>query len=169
MPFCAYCGKAIGTIRFCPYCGRATGPVPASLVHVPRPASRLKAIFALIGVVSMLIAVLASILPWVSYPGGNVGGIQRDGKIMLALGLLGVLFGLLGLVLDSRWPFAPLALLGVSVTALAIIDIIDVSTTAGLGLSNVGIGLFVGMAVGVAAVVSGTGGVSLRSNTAARS
>jgi hypothetical protein len=169
VPFCAYCGKGIDTVRFCPYCGRAAGPVPPSLVRAPRKAFHLRAIFALTGVVSMLIVSLASFMRWVTYPGGNVAGIQRDGKMMLALGLLGALFALVGLVTDSRWPFVPLAILGVAVTALAVIDIIDVSTTAGLGLSNVGIGLFAGAAAGFAAVVSGAGGISLLTGTAAGS
>lgn len=168
MPFCAYCGKTIGTVRFCPYCGRQTGPILPSVVRVERPASRLKVAFSLIGVASMIVAVVASLLTWVSYSGVNINGLQRDGRIMLALGLMGIVSGLLGLVLDTRWPSAPLGILGVAVAALAITDILDVSTTAGLSIANVGVGLFLGAAAGLVAVVAGAGGMSLGSGTGDR-
>lgn len=168
MPFCAYCGKAIGAGRFCPYCGRQTDPALDSVLHVERPASRLEVTFSLIGVASMIVAVAASLLPWVSYSGVNVSGLQRDGRIMLALCLLGIVSGLLGLVLDTKWPFLLLAILGIAVAALAITDILDVSTTAGLSIANVGSGLFLGAAAGLAAVVAGVGGMSLGSDTGAR-
>ncbi len=116
----------------------------------------------------MIVAVAASLLPWVSYSGVNVSGLQRDGRIMLALCLLGIVSGLLGLVLDTKWPFLLLAILGIAVAALAITDILDVSTTAGLSIANVGSGLFLGAAAGLAAVVAGAGGMSLGSDTGAR-
>jgi hypothetical protein len=84
--------------------------------------------------------------------------------MMLAFGLLGILFGLIGLAIDSRWPFAPLALLGTLVTALSITDILDITGTAGLTVSNVGIGLLIGTVAGMVAVVTGAGGLSLRAD-----
>ena len=180
MPFCSACGSEITGGNFCPHCGKPTGfaqvqpdieqrsPGATQQPHAPQylspaPPARRVLIFSLIGVASMFAALLASFLPWVSYSGVTIGGLHRDGILVLVLGLVGVAFAFVAAMLKSIWPFPVIIVLGIVVAAVTITDILDLTRTVGLSLSNVGVGLFVGVAAGVVAVVAGAAGASLRS------
>ena len=173
MPYCAACGKEITWGNFCPYCAKPTGysyvlpyssPQPATVAGRTSSApARWVLICACVGAASMCAVAVASFLPWIGYSGITIGGLHRDGKLVLVLGLLGVAFAFAAAVLNSRWPFPVLIVLGVIVAAVTSTDILDVTRTVGLSLSNVGVGLFLGAAAGVIAVVAGATGSSLLS------
>ena len=186
--FCPYCGKPTGFAQVQadieqrspgamqqPHAPQYLSPAPpaayipysslqppaATQIASRAPAHRVL-IFSLIGVASMFAALLASFLPWVSYSGVTIGGLHRDGILVLVLGLMGVAFAFVAAMLKSRWPFPVIIVLGIVVAAVTITDILDLTGTIGLSLSNVGVGLFVGVAAGVVAVVAGSAGTALR-------
>ena len=187
--FCPYCGKPAGFAQVQPdieqrspgamqqphapqylYPAPPAAHIPYSSLQSPaatqiasRAPARRVLIFSLIGVASMFAALLASFLPWVSYSGVTIGGLHRDGILVLVLGLMGIAFAFVAAILKSRWPFPVIIVLGIVVAAVTITDILDLTRTVGLSLSNVGVGLFVGVAAGVVAVVAGAAGASLRS------
>jgi hypothetical protein len=184
--FCPYCGKPTGfsagppvtegqpTVQqrytpqqfyppppatYTPYSG--SGPYPVSRETRVVPAHRLF-VCAGVGAVSMSAAAAASFLPWVNYTGINFNGLHRDGRLVLMLGVLGIASAMLATVLKSRWPFPVLMVLGIAVVSVLLTDILNITRTVGLSMSNVGIGLYVGVASGAVAVVAGAAGLSLR-------
>jgi hypothetical protein len=90
-----------------------------------------------------------------------VDGLSRDGKLTLPLALLGLICSLLAIAFESRWLFIGVLAPGITLTVITLIDILDITGTAGLALSNVGVGLVLGAAAGALSVVAGAGGSSL--------
>jgi hypothetical protein len=191
VPYCAGCGKELSAGNFCPRCGKPTwSPRPAvrqySLPRYAFPAAPPADISypstsaalprrskvpvlpvltcACICALSMGAVVASSFLPWVSYSGINVGGLRRGGRLLFVLGVLGIIFATVAAVTRSRWPFGIQMVLGVAVTSVMATNIIDITRTAGLSLSNTGAGLFLGAAAGILVVVTAAVGSSLRSS-----
>jgi hypothetical protein len=118
-------------------------------------------IFGLIGAIAMATAAAAAFLPWARDSGMMVDGLSRDGKLTLPLALLGLICSLLAIAFESRWLFIGVLAPGITLTVITLIDILDITGTAGLALSNVGVGLVLGAAAGALSVVAGAGGSSL--------
>jgi hypothetical protein len=181
--FCPYCGKPTGfpvgtaDTRGQPSVEQRYSPQqfypPPPAAHTPyhphavtkmTSAVPMRRLFvcAGVGVVSMCTVAIAAFLPWVSYSGININGLNRDGRLILMLGVLGVASAMLAAALKSRWPFCVLIVSGIAVVSILLADIVNVTRTAGLSLSNVGMGLYIGVAAGMVAVVAGAAGSALR-------
>lgn len=186
--YCPYCGKPTGSDRVTPgveqqpatwqqvapryiyppppaayptYAAPAAGPRSRQVV----PVGPLRA-WALVGALSMCALIVVSFLPWARYSGIGISGWRHDGKIVFVLGLLGIACTVAAVLLKSRWPFIGLITLGVISGWIIIIDILDVIRTATLSFSNVGVGLLIGAAACLVAVVAGAAGTSLRPSPA---
>jgi hypothetical protein len=192
VPYCPSCGSKITEGKFCPYCGEPTGfsagpdtaggPPPDKMGYYPppppayypssRPPPDIKktsvvpwrqlSICSGVGIVSMCVVSVSAFLPWVSYSGANIRGLNRDGRLILILGVIGIASAVLAAILKSRWPFLVLMLTGIAVVSVLLSDVVNVTRTTGLSLSNVGIGLYLGAASGVVALVAGAAGLALR-------
>lgn len=107
----------------------------------------------------MVLVAVGSALPWAKASFGGFsatkGGLSGDGVITLIVGLLALVFFVVGLAVRARWPFAVGLVLSLIVTAVALIDTIDVA-----GDLTVGIGLWLCLAAGILGVVAGIGGLA---------
>ena len=114
-------------------------------------------------------AVIGALLPWARIdlsfgPAGlseDVDGTEGDGVITLVLGILLGAVAVLALATRgvARWAAVVGIVAAVIVTAIAIIDIVDVNRTAGdispLVDVSVGAGLWVTLIAGLAGIVGG--------------
>ncbi len=177
MPFCATCGREYGAFNFCPYCGRPSdgavarqdGKLPspplsrADPVGKPAPLPlRGVLIFGLAAALGFCAAAAAALISWIDEWGLRVSGLDRDGRLALAMALAGLLFSLLAIALRSRWPFVPAMVAGMAVSSLALLEMVDLARSAGFSISGAGTALWVSAAAGIVALVAGAGGASLR-------
>lgn len=79
-----------------------------------------------------------------------------------ALAILAVVFFIVGIVVQPRWAFVVGLILAIIFTAIFVIDMFDILGTSGLGVGNVGFGMFLGVAGGVIAAVGAIMGIAAR-------
>lgn len=176
MPFCATCGRESAAFNFCPYCGRPAvnaqarrdGQLPSPPLSHLDPVGKAAAlplrgvlIFGLAASLGFCAAAAAAFLPWIEDTGVKVSGLDRDGRLTLAVGMLGLLFCLLAIALRSRWPFVPIIIAGLTVSSVALLEMVELARTMGLSITDAGPALWISTAAGIVAVVAGAGGASL--------
>ena len=176
MPFCAWCGRESAAFRFCPYCGRLAANAQARLAgQLPSPPSsrpypvgkaallplRGVLIFGLAAAFGFCAAAAAAFLPWIEESGLRVSGFDRAGRLTLAISLAGLFFSLLAIALRSRWTFIPVIIAGLTVTAVALLDVVDLTIKAGFTITDAGPALWISAAAGIIALVAGAAGASL--------
>ena len=176
MPFCATCGRESVAFPFCPYCGRPgadvqalrEGQLPSPPLSHLDPVGKAAAlphsgvlIFGLAAALGFCAAAASAFLPWIEDSGVRVSGLDRNGRLTLAVGLIGFLFCLLAMALRSRWPFVPVMIAGLTVSSVALLEIVDLTRSTALSIADAGPALWISTAAGIVAVVAGAGGASL--------
>lgn len=122
-----------------------------------------KLIGGIIVIIMGLVVIIGSILPWATAQSAfgsiNKNGIEGDGKITLATGIIAILCGIAILVSEKNSGWIGLAVIAsIASMAVAIIDLIDVSNKLS-GVSNefiqasAGIGLYVVLVGGIVGIV----------------
>lgn len=125
--------------------------------------SQQKLIGGIIVIVMGLVVIIGSLLPWATAQSAfgsiNKNGIEGDGVITLATGIIALLCGIAILVSEKNSGWIGLAVIAsIASVAVAIIDLVDVSNKLS-GVSNeyvrasAGIGLYVVLVGGVIGVV----------------
>lgn len=138
-------------------------PPPARPVSTPGAKAKLSstgaAAFGAIGAFAMVLVAIGSALPWakVSSPlfSATKGGLSGDGVITLIVGFLALAFFAVGAAGKARWPFIVGLVLSIIISAVALIDTVDVA-----GDFTVGIGLILCLAAGAVGVIAGIGGIA---------
>ncbi|MBU4174782.1 MAG: hypothetical protein KKB90_09250 [Actinobacteria bacterium] len=113
-----------------------------------------------VGLAAMMIVMIGSFLPWAQAFYASKGGMEGDGKITLFFAVIAGAFFLVGLIGKARWPFVVGLIVTIITGAIFVIDIADVVNT--LSLSNVGSGLYVGLAGAALGLVAAVGGIAAR-------
>ncbi|MEA2169731.1 MAG: hypothetical protein QOF76_3031 [Solirubrobacteraceae bacterium] len=116
---------------------------------VPEPAATTQRDYT-IPAAAVAIAVVGSIGPWATVPGYSKGGLDGDGSIVLGLAIVAAIF--VGVArLRGRAPSrVALAICGLLIAAIGIIDIDDVNSKG----PTVGWGLWVTLVGGIAIVLA---------------
>lgn len=107
-----------------------------------------------------MLAAACSFLPWANVFFDSASGweLGSDAKISFGLAIVAGAFFLVGLISKARWPFVISLIVTILTGAVFIIDIVDVMDT--FSSSNVGFGLYVGIAVAALGLVAAIGGIS---------
>jgi hypothetical protein len=144
-------------------------PNPPGAVHLEPVTSSGIPLGAWVLLGAAIAAVIGALLPWaridVSFGtedvSANVNGTEGDGVITLVLGILLGAVAVLALATRgvARWAAVVGTVAAVVMTAIAIIDIVDVNRTAGdispLVDVSVGAGLWVTLIAGLAGIIGG--------------
>jgi hypothetical protein len=101
-------------------------------------------------------------MPWLEDASFRVGGLDRDGKVTLALAAALAVFFILAAVLSARWPFLVALALSLAAAVVCLAAVVDILATPGLLFTSVGPGLLLACAGALSAVVSSAVGVSAR-------
>lgn len=111
-----------------------------------------------------MLAAIGSLLPWVKASAFGItvtaSGWEKDGKVTIVLAVLALVFFVVGISARARWPFIVGLVISLIVSAVIIIDILDVASAS---MASVGIGMFLVAAGGIVGIVSGIGGLVRRS------
>jgi hypothetical protein len=122
-----------------------------------------KLIGAIIVIIMGLLIIIGSILPWATaqsvFGSMSKNGIEGDGKITLATGIITLLCGIAILVSEKNSGWIGLAVIASGASlAVAIIDLVDVSNKLS-GISNeyvkasAGIGLYIVLVGGIVGII----------------
>ena len=176
MPFCAACGRESVAFHFCPYCGRPAataqarrdGQLPSPPFSHLDPVGKAAVlpfrgvlIFGLASTLGFCAAAAAAFIPWIEDASVKVSGLDTDGRLTVAVGLIGLLFCMLAIALRSRWPFVPVIIAGLTMSSVALLEMVDLARATGLSITDAGPALWISTVAGIIAVVAGAGGASL--------
>ena len=87
-------------------------------------------------------------------------GLEGDGIITLFLAIIAGAFFLVGLIGKARWPFVVGLIVIIITGAVFVIDIADVMNT--MSISNVGYGLYIGIAGAALGLLAAIGGIAAK-------
>ncbi len=111
------------------------------------------------GMVLMLVVAIGSALPWATLSAlsfsVSAGGLNGDGWITLACGLLALAFFAIGLVRRMAWPFVVALVLTLIVCGVGIYDSVHVVSGA-----SVGYGLIIVVVAGVLGAIAAVVGIA---------
>lgn len=110
--------------------------------------------------------IVGSVTPWISgsFLGIDisvaVSGWDKDGKITLFLAIIAGGFFLVGLIGKARWPFVVSLVITIITGAVFAVDTADILNN--LSSSNIGYGLYIGLAGVIIGLIAAIGGIAAR-------
>ena len=133
------------------------GP-PSGLVMGKAAASAGSLSAGIVGSVSMILGAIGSCLAWASASTAlftvSVGGLKGDGKITLAVSIIGLVLFIMTIALRSKPAFASALVMSLIVAGIGIYD----AASLGEGVS-VGVGLWLCIAAGVMGACAAIAGI----------
>ena len=166
---CVDCTKEYSEqLDACPNC-HAPNPTkppapPATEAPIaPTPQTKKTPTAGWVAVLAGGLIAIGSILPWITatavFVGSiSVGGMEGDGKITVALGVLLLILGFVAIGGGKMHP-GPLILLGIGAIAVVVAnysniqDVVDETRKSGVGVASIGYGFWMVAIGGVVAVV----------------
>ncbi|MCG2794981.1 MAG: hypothetical protein L6427_03780 [Actinomycetia bacterium] len=113
-----------------------------------------------VGLAAMALAAIGSFMPWAQALFVSKSGWEGDGRITFFLAIIAGAFFLVGLIGKARWPFVVGLIVTIITGAVFVIDIADVADK--LSFSNVGYGLYVGLAGAALGLIAAIGGIAAK-------